>query len=96
MLAYNLTLIIKCVYRGAFLHAFLQKKSVLLSRAQNVCLLILNEHRYLAQSDANPQNTDTYSSSQCDELSVPIRLGIIVSLRFESSLPPAPQPSLLF
>lgn len=102
-LACNLTLIIKCVFTGV--HSYMpvgEKKikiSVLLSRARNVCLLVLNAPRYLAQLDANPQNTDTYSSSQCDELSFPVRLGILVSTRFGSSFRGAelrtpPPPSL--
>lgn len=62
--ACNLTLVIKCVYRIAFLHACRWKKKIseLLSIARNVCLLILNAHRYLAQLDANPQNTQTHTT----------------------------------
>lgn len=79
----------------------MKKKTVLLSRTRNVCLLILNAHRYLAQLEANPQNTDTFSSSQGDELSFPVRLGILVSTRFGSSFrgaelrTPQPSPTIL-
>lgn len=39
-----------------------KKISELLSIARDVCLLILNAHRYLAQLDANPQNTQTHTA----------------------------------
>lgn len=39
-----------------------KKMSELLSIARDVCLLILNAHRYLAQLDANPQNTQTHTA----------------------------------
>lgn len=39
-----------------------KKISELLSLARDVCLLILNVHRYLAQLDANPQNTQTHTA----------------------------------
>lgn len=65
-----------------------EKISALLSFTGDVCLLIVNAHRYLAHSDTNPPtltHTYTHSSSQCDELSVPVRLGILVSTRFGSA-----------
>lgn len=71
-----------------------EKISKLLSFTGDVCLLIINAHRYLARSHADPPPlhppkpshtlTHTRSSSQRDELSVPVRLGILVSTRFGS------------
>ena len=80
------TLVVTCVYAGVFLRG---KISELLSYTRDVCLLVINAHRYLARSDTNHHpptltHTFTHSRSQCDELSVPVRLGILVSTRFGS------------
>ena len=95
-----------CVQSNTHLHvclcgcilACMRVKKELLSFTRDVCLFIINAHRYLARSDTNPPNrlnTHTHTSmyththththaSQGDELSVPVRLGILVSTRFGS------------
>lgn len=60
----SLILIFLHVYVGAFLHACM--KSELLSCTRDVCLLIINAHRYLACSDTSPQppTLNTYTHTQ--------------------------------
>lgn len=63
----------------------------LLGLTSDVCLLIINAHRLLAYGNTNsqPSHTHTYVQAailMCNKLSVPVKLGILVSTRFGSTL----------
>lgn len=83
----NLKLIVMCVYAGAFLHACVWKNKWVIKLHQgclpshNKCTQIFGT---LWHQPPTLTHTFTHSSSQCDELSVPVRLGILVSTRFGS------------
>lgn len=87
VLVCNLTVIVVCVYAAAFLHACMWKNKWVIRLHQrclpshNKCTQIFGT---LWHQPPTVTHTYTHSSSQCDELSVPVRLGILVSTRFGS------------
>lgn len=83
----NLPIILECVYVGAFLHACVWRNKWVIKLHQgclpshNKCTQIFGTLQHQPPTLAH---THAHSSSQCDELSVPVRLGILVSTRFRS------------